>query len=84
MRVFEKIQIDLKELGDIPHYYPYLCHNYPKYQITARDVRTGLMYLGYAYEKTTTNVAVFTYYLRQHLLLCGVNLGQAVWHTLIL
>jgi transposase len=81
MRVFEKIQIDLKELGDIPRYYPYLCHNYPKYQITARDVRTGLMYLGYAYEKTTTNVAVFTYLLGCHLLSCGVDLSQTVWQS---
>ena len=81
MRVFEKIQIDLKELGDIPHYYPYWWHNYPKYQITARDVRTGLMYLGYAYEKTTTNVAVFTYLLGCHLLRCGVDLSQTVWQS---
>jgi len=81
MKVFEKIQIDLKELCDIPHYYPYLWQNYPKYQITAREVRTGLMYLGYAYEKTTTNVAVFTYYLGCHLLQCGVDLSQTVWQS---
>jgi transposase len=81
MRAFEKIQIDLKDLSDIPRYYPYLRQNYPKYQITARDVRTGLMYLGYAYEKTTTNVAVFTYYLGQHLLRCGVDLSQVVWQS---
>ena len=81
MRLFEKIQIDLKELSDIPRYYPYLWHNYPKYQITARDVRTGLIYIGYAYEKTTTNVAIFTYLLGCHLLSCGVDLNQTVWQS---
>lgn len=81
MRAFEKIQIDLKELCDIPHFYPYYWQNYPKYQITARDVRTGLMFLGYAYEKTTTNVAVFTYSLGCHLRQCGVDLSQTVWQS---
>jgi hypothetical protein len=39
------------------------------------------MYLGYAYEKTTTNVAVFTYSLGCHLLQCGVDLSQTVWQS---
>lgn len=80
MRGFEKIKIDPPQADDIPHpdevpiilglhriYYPYLGQNDPKFQITARDVRIGLIYLRFFYEKTTTNVAVFTYLLSCHL-----------------
>jgi len=81
LRPFEKIQIDLKELSDIPRYYPYYLSNYPRYQLTARDVRTGLMFYSYAYEKTTTNVAVFTYLLGQHLEQCGVDLSLVTWQN---
>jgi len=39
------------------------------------------MFLWYAYEKTTTNVAIFTYYLCCHLIQNGVNLSNINWQS---
>ncbi len=42
MRVFEKIQIDVKDLYDIPLYLAASQKaNLPRYEFTARDVKTG-------------------------------------------
>lgn len=59
LKAFEKIQIDIKELKDIPKYYPYIRKGYPGYQFTARDVRTGLCFISYGYEKRATNSGIF-------------------------
>ena len=56
MKPFEKIQIDLKELKDIPQYYPFISKGFPKYQFSAREVRTGMTFLSYGYEKSAFNV----------------------------
>jgi len=50
MKPFEKIQIDLKELKDIPQYYPFISKGISKYQFSARDVRTGITFLSYGYK----------------------------------
>ena len=42
LKPFEKIQVDIKYIDDIPEFYPfYKALNLPRYQITARDVRSG-------------------------------------------
>jgi hypothetical protein len=52
---FERIQVDIKYLNDIPGFYKYYYrYKLPEYQITARDVRTGGIYYFYSYEKSVT------------------------------
>jgi transposase len=49
LRAFQRIQIDVKDLIDIPKYY-YFRHLYslPRYQYTARDVKSGMLYIAHA------------------------------------
>lgn len=44
----------------------------PKYQITARCVRTGALFIGYTQEHSTTSTAIFIYLLLSHLKQYGV------------
>lgn len=81
LKVLEKIQIDLKELRDIPQYYPYLYKGYPKYQFTARDVRTGICFISFGYEKSATNVGIFALYLCNHLKKLRVNLSEVEFQS---
>ena len=65
---FEKIQIDIKYLDDIPEFYhEYYTYGLPKYQITARCVKSGALFIGYAREKTNLNTSIFIYRLLTHL-----------------
>jgi len=74
-RLFEQIDIDTKHLYDIPEYWPQMKrYNLPKYQYTARDVVSGLQFLGYASECTLTCATLFASIIIDHLKACGVNL----------
>jgi len=65
--VLEKVQVDVKHLKDIPELYRALkSYKLPRYQYTARDVRTGMVLVAYAYEASLTNSVTFTHYLGQH------------------
>jgi len=81
MKPLEKIQVDVKELCDIPRYYPYLLAGYPGYEFTARDVRTGMSFICFAHEKNATNAALFAELLCGHLKTCGVDLTQVEIQT---
>ena len=70
---FEKIQVDIKYLDDIPEFYnDYKDCNLPRYQITARCIKTGALYFSYCYEKTVTNTTIFQRLLLDHLNRFGV------------
>lgn len=57
---FELVQIDIKYLTDIKQLKPYFKNrNLCKYQITFRDVCTGLSCVAYCYEKSLTNTYLF-------------------------
>ncbi|MFH1893132.1 MAG: helix-turn-helix domain-containing protein [Candidatus Zixiibacteriota bacterium] len=74
-RLFEQIEIDTKHLYDIPEYFIQMKrHNLPKYQYTARDVVSGLQFLGYASECSLTYATLFAETIIDHLKACGVNL----------
>ena len=46
---FEMIQMDIKYLTDIPPYWEQMQRlNLPKFQYTIRDVKSGMLFLGYA------------------------------------
>jgi transposase len=74
-KVFGQITVDTKDLKDIPHYWPQMkMLKLPKYQFTAREVRSGLMFLGFANEKSASNACLFAQILCEHLKNCRVDM----------
>ena len=77
MGVFEKIQIDVKELIDIPvYFYNYTRRQLPKYEFTARCVKTGATFVCFAKSNNAINAASFAIYLMTHLKVNGFDLTQ--------
>jgi len=76
-KAFEKLQMDVKELKDIPNYLDQalaLQHKqqstrrgFPMYQYTARDIKTGTLFISLAYEHTRHNAAIFADRVLTHL-----------------
>ncbi len=78
----EFIQLDTKDLADIGKYWPQMkVWGLPRYQLSARGVRTGGSWFAYAEENTTTNAALFAWYLLGHLNRCGVDLSRVIFQT---
>jgi transposase len=81
-RLFQQIDIDTKNLCDIPEYWqPLQGLNLPQYQYTARDVTTGLLFLGYSNELSLAYATVFAERIIKHLQGCGVDLSGATWQS---
>lgn len=77
LKVFEKIQIDIKDLSDIPHYlHSYRHCRLPRYQFTARDVKSGAMFVSYAKNKGLENASTFCAYLLAHIKRLGINVKE--------
>jgi hypothetical protein len=55
--------------------------NLPKYQFTAREVRSGLMFLGFANEKSASNACLFARVICEHLKKCRVNMKHLKFQT---
>jgi transposase len=82
MKPFEKVQVDIKYLDDIPEMYgSYIAHKLPRYQITARDVSTGTLFYSYAIEKNSTNTTMFILELKEHLERNGIDLKDVTIQT---
>jgi transposase-like protein len=80
--LFSQITVDTKDLKDIPHYWPQMKKmKLPKYQFTAREIRSGLMFLGYANQKTAVNSCLFIRVLCEHLRKCGVDMTALKFQT---
>jgi transposase len=80
--LFGQITTDTKDLKDIPHYWPQMkTHSLPKYQFTAREVRSGLQFLGFAKEKTAFNSCLFIRIICNHLRNCGVDMNKLKFQT---
>jgi transposase len=76
-KLFGQITVDTKDLKDIPHYWPQMqILKLPKYQFTAREIRSGLQFLGFANEKSASNACLFARILCEHLQNCGVDMKQ--------
>ena len=81
-RLFGQITVDTKNLKDIAHYWPQMkTLRLPKYQFTAREVRSGFMYLGFANEDTAANACLFAQILCSHLKQCGVDMEKVKFQT---
>ena len=75
-RLCEQIDIDTKDLIDIPELWPQIQDNgLPKVQYTAREVVSGLHYVAYADERSLTYSSLFVDILINHLQSCGVSLN---------
>jgi transposase len=74
LKIFEKIQIDIKDLYDIPYYYHQAIRTrLPRYQFTARDVKSGALFVSYAKNKGLENASTFCAYLLAHLKRLGIE-----------
>jgi hypothetical protein len=76
-RLFQQIAEDTKDLWDIPEYYMQMkALGLPRIQYTARDVTTGLLFMGFAQERSLTNSVLFAEYLNEGLKQYGVDLSR--------
>jgi len=74
MKAFQKIQVDVKDLSDIPNYYRFKrLYDLPRYQYTARDVKSGMLYIAHARRNDCVNAANFLVLLAEHLIKHGVD-----------
>jgi len=81
-RLFQQIDIDTKHLNDIPEYWVGLkSRRLPRYQYTARDVTTGLLFLGFADELSLAHATLFAERILEHLKACGIRLARTTWQS---
>ena len=80
--LFQKIQIDTKYLCDIPEYWSYIkALGFPKYQYTAREVTSGLLFISFAHELSISNSISFIEHLAAHLKANGADLSKTEIQT---
>ncbi len=81
-RLFQQVDEDTKDLIDIPEYWLQMKkNNLPKVQYTARDVTSGMTYLGFADERSLTYATLFAEYLNKEISACGVDLSGTTRQT---
>jgi hypothetical protein len=67
-KLFEFSMEDTKDLMDIPEYYPQAkLLNLPKFQYTYREVSCGVLFMGYANERSLTHAVLFAVYINHFL-----------------
>jgi len=75
--LFEQTDMDTKHLYDIPEYWTQMrMLGLPRYQYTARDVVSGMQFLGFGNECCLNYATLFAETLIEHLKLCGVELSD--------
>ncbi len=80
-RLFQQISANTKDLEDIPHYWPQArAFDLPLVQYTAREVRSGLLFLAFA-ERRRAASQVFAARVQRHLDRYGIFLRDLVWQT---
>ena len=73
---------DTKDLFDIPEYWPQMTSKQLyKVQYTARDVTTGMTFMGFADERSLVYSTLFAEYLNYYLQLYGADLSNTVRQT---
>jgi len=81
-RLFQQLSADTKDLKDIPHYWPQAQRlRLPLIQYTAREVRSGLLFLAFASQRTAGASQLFAQRLQRHFAAHGVDLRHLVWQT---
>jgi hypothetical protein len=69
LKAFSQLQIDTKYLNDIPYYVEQMARNkqLPRFQYTARDVKTGATFLGFGSELSGAHASCFAAAVLKHL-----------------
>jgi len=81
-KLFQQTDADTKDLIDIPEFWLAIQQlGLPKVQYTAREVVSGLQFLGYAQERSLTLMNLFAERIITHLKDCGVKLQDCIWQT---
>lgn len=81
-RLFQQISADTKYLDDIPRYWPQAQRlRLPLIQYTAREIRSGLLFLAFASRRSASASAVFADRIQRHLDRCGIDLPHLVFQT---
>lgn len=81
-RVGEVACVDTKDLSDIPAYWTQMKRlNLPAWQYTYREVRSGLMFLGYAQERSLQHATVFAEWVTAWLSEHGMRQPGDRWQT---
>ena len=81
-RLFQQISADTKDLHDIPAYWAQArALQLPLVQYTAREVRSGLLFLAFAQRRSAAASQVFAARIQRHLEHSGVSLRDLVWQT---
>jgi transposase len=81
-RLFQQISADTKDLDDIPHYWPQAqALELPRVQYTAREVRSGLLFLAFAQGRSAAASQVFAARIQRYLDRYGISLRDLVWQT---
>ena len=71
-RLFEQIDIDTKDLDDIPELWPQIRRfRLPLVQYTAREVVSGLHFMAYAQQRSLSDARRFVGWLLEHLQAAG-------------
>lgn len=79
---FRRLQVDVKYLKDIPNYYPQMKQlGLPEYQYTARDVKTGAMFLSYSYTNTVSTSIFFIERILKNLKKHNIPLKKVIVQT---
>jgi transposase len=67
-KAFEKLQMDIKYLTDIPPYWEQMQRfKLPKFQYTVRDVKSGMLFLGYADEVSEINARTMIHHILEQI-----------------
>ena len=82
MRIFEKIQVDTKDLKDIPEYYEQMIRwDLPRFKYSARDMASGAALFAYANETNGTYAGIFAKMVVEHLNSYGVDVKEMIVQT---
>jgi hypothetical protein len=78
---FGLLQMDVKDLQDLPGYRELIPFGLPRFQFTARMVPEGTLWLAFSAVNDSTYALVFADRLLAHLARCGVDLRPLVVQT---
>lgn len=79
---FEKIQMDVKYLNDMPSCYEaYLKGDIPKFMISARDYKTGWLFIGFTNYLDSISTSILAQYIIQNLRNAGVDMSKVAIQT---
>ena len=74
LKLFEKNQVDVKDLSDILKYWPLMKRlGLPRYEYTWRDLSTGAVFFSYANRCNSTYAELFAEYVIKHLKSYGID-----------